>query len=63
MGDNLPHAELVRLVNVIQKFLWWDRSAPNGAWNRDLPPCLDTLDFIADVVDRAGLRPVKILSE
>ncbi len=61
MGSDLSQRELIRLVNVIQKFLWWDRDA--SVWNRDLPPSLDTLDFIADVLDRAGLRPAEILND
>ena len=61
MGSDLSQRELIRLVNVIQKFLWWDREA--SVWNRDLPPSLDTLDFIADVLDRAGLRPVEIVDD
>ena len=62
MGSDLSQRELIRLVNVIQKFVWWDRDA--SVWNRDLPPSLDTLDFIADVLDRAGLRfPVEIVDD
>jgi hypothetical protein len=61
MGSDLSQCELIRLVNVIQKFLWWDRDA--SVWNRDLPPSLDTLDFIADVLDRAGLRPAEVSND
>jgi hypothetical protein len=61
MGSDLSQRELIRLVNVIQKFLWWDRDA--SVWNRDLPPSLDTLDFIADVLDRAGLRPAEVSND
>ncbi len=58
VADQLSNDERVRLISVIQKFLWWD--AANFCWNRDLPPSLATLDFIADVLDRAGLRPAEI---
>jgi hypothetical protein len=58
MAAELPLGEAQRLISVIQKFLWWDKA--HDAWDRDLPPSLDTLDFIANVLDRAGLRPVEI---
>jgi len=61
MGSDLSQRELIRLVNVVQKALWWDKVA--SVWNRDLPPSLDTLDFIANVLDRAGLRPAEILDD
>jgi hypothetical protein len=59
MAAELPLSEAQRLMSVIQKFLWWDKA--NDTWNRDLRPSLDTLDFIADMLDRAGLRPVELL--
>jgi hypothetical protein len=59
IAAELPLGETQRLMSVIQKFLWWDKA--NDTWDRDLPPSLDTLDFIADVLDRAGLRPVELL--
>jgi hypothetical protein len=61
VADQLSNDERIRLINVIQKLLWWD--AAGFCWNRDLPASLATLDFVADVLDRAGLRPSEIVGD
>jgi len=54
-------SQLRSIVEQIRQILWleWDRDCEGGTWNPDKEWKVDTIEYVAGVLDDHGLLPAK----
>jgi hypothetical protein len=59
----LSRAELEEIVGQIQGLLWLDLVADEETWNPDKEWNRETLEYVAGVLEDAGLRPERMVAD